>query len=294
MIQKKTKIVWLDVVIITLLAAVSIYVVHRVTVKLNYTWNWSVIPKYLFRYDENTGRWTSAVIMQGLYNTIRLSVWATILATVIGLVMGILRTTPKLFNRLIGRTYLELVRNLPPLVLVFIFYYFVSDQIMPALGIEEYVRSLQPETQDILTFFFAPPRFFNAFLSAVATIGIFQGAYITEIVRAGIQSIEKGQWEASYALVLSWAQQMRHIVLPQAIKRLLPPLAGQFISTVKDSAIVSAISIPELTFQGLELMNATGRTIEIWITISLLYLALTLALSLGVYRLEIHFRRSDN
>lgn len=293
MLRKKAKITWLDVIIITMLALVSAYVAYRVMVKLDYKWNWAVIPKYLYRYDDNTGQWTAALIMQGLYNTIRLSAWATLLATVIGLTMGILRTTRKLFNRLIGRTYLELIRNLPPLVLVFIFYYFVSDQIMPALGLEQYVRSLSPDAQATLTFLFAPPRFFNAFLSAVVTVGIFEGAYITEIVRAGIQSIEKGQWEASYALGLSYWQQMRYIILPQAVKRLLPPLAGQFISTVKDSAIVSAISIPELTFQGIELMNATARTIEVWITITLLYLILTLSLSLGVDRLEVYLQRSD-
>lgn len=119
------------------------------------------------------------------------------------------------------------------------------------------------------------------------TLAIFEAAYIAEIVRAGIESIERGQWEASYALGLTRRQQMRHVILPQAARRILPPLAGQFISTIKDSAIVSVISIQELTFQGLELMSATYLTFEIWITITILYLILTLSLSLAVGRLEI-------
>ena len=124
------------------------------------------------------------------------------------------------------------------------------------------------------------------------TIALIEAAYIAEIVRAGIESIEKGQFEAANALGLSWWQKMQHVILPQALQRILPPLAGQFISTIKDSAIVSVISIPELTFQGMELMAATYLTFECWITITVLYLVLTLSLSLAVERLEIHMRRS--
>ena len=114
----------------------------------------------------------------------------------------------------------------------------------------------------------------------------FEGAYITEIVRSGIQSIERGQWGAASALGFSKLQQMRYIILPQAIQRILPLLAGRFISLIKDSAMVSVISMQELTFQGLELMAATYLTFEIWITITVLYLILTLSRSLAVSRLE--------
>ncbi len=123
-------------------------------------------------------------------------------------------------------------------------------------------------------------------------IALFEGAYITEIVRAGIQSIEKGQWEASHALGLSRWQQMRHVVLPQAVQRILPPLAGEFINTIKNSSIVSVISIQELTFQGMELLAATRLTFEVWMTVAGLYLVVCLLLSLAVSRLENHMRRS--
>ncbi|MHB9099232.1 MAG: amino acid ABC transporter permease, partial [Syntrophales bacterium] len=138
---------------------------------------------------------------------------------------------------------------------------------------------------------FAPPTRLSGFFAGLATLVLYEAAYITEIVRAGIQSIEKGQWEAAHALGLSRWQQMRFVILPQALQRILPALAGQLISTIKDSAIVSVISIPELTFQGLELMSATYLTFEVWITITALYFLLTFTCSLGVRRLESAWQR---
>ena len=293
MIAKKVRITLLDVFILVLAGLAVFYIAYRIRVGIHYKWNWEAIPQYLFRYDEESGRWVANLLVQGLFNTIRLSVWGTLLATLVGGAMGMCRIGRSLFNRLLGWTYVELIRNLPPLVLVFIFYYFVSDQIMPLLGVDEFVRSRSESTQAVLTFLFAPPSLFAPFLSALVTLALFEGAYITEIVRAGIESIEKGQWEASYALGLSRWQQMRYVILPQATVRILPPLAGQFISTVKDSAIVSVISIPELTFQGMELMAATYMVFEVWITVTVLYLVLTLALSLAVERLELRMRRYE-
>jgi polar amino acid transport system permease protein len=202
-------------------------------------------------------------------------------------VAGLFRASQNLFLRLTGRLYVELIRNMPPLVLIFIFYFFLSGQIMPLLHLHQRVCEWSHGMQRVCTFLFAPPVSFSAFVSALISLALFEGAYIAEIVRAGIQSIDKGQWEASYALGLSKRHQMRYIILPQAAQRILPPLAGQFISLVKDSAIVSVISIQELTFQGMELMAATYLTFEIWITISALYLIMTLSCSLAVERLEI-------
>jgi polar amino acid transport system permease protein len=291
--RKKSRITFLDIALFLFLLAGAIYVLHRVKVGLHYNWDWGSIPQFLFRYDEESKGWVTNILMQGLFTTIRLSVWSTLLATIIGTVMGLCRLSKSLFGRLIGRTYVELIRNLPPLVLIFIFYFFLSDQIMTSIGVDEFVKSRSENTQALFTFLFAPPPLFSAFLSALITLALFEGAYIAEIVRAGVQSIEKGQWEASHALGLSWWQQMRYIILPQATQRILPPLAGQFISTIKDSAIVSVISIQELTFQGMELMSATYLTFEVWITVTALYFILALTLSLSVERLEIHMKRSE-
>ena len=291
--KRKIRITKLDVVVTALILLLAGYVVYRLTMKLNYKWNWSIIPQYLFFFDETEGRWKANVLMQGLFTTIRLTVWSTLLATVFGFVAGILRTTPRLFNRLLGRSYVELIRNVPPLVLIFIFYFFVSDQIMPMLGVEEFIRSRGPQAQKILAFLCASPDLFTAFLSGMFTIAVFQGAYITEIVRAGIQSIDRGQWEASYVLGLSWRQQMTDIIMPQALKRVLPPLANEFINTLKYSAIVSVISFQELTFQAMQVMAATYVTIEIWLTVTVIYLVMCMALSFAVQWLEQHMARSE-
>jgi len=291
--QRKIRITKLDVVVTALILLLAAYIAYRLTVKLNYKWNWSIIPQYLFFFDETEGRWKANVLVQGLLTTVRLTVWSTLLAMAFGFIAGILRTTPRLFNRLVGRSYVELIRNVPPLVLIFIFYFFVSDQIIPLLGVEEFVRSSSPGTQKVIGFFFSSPDLFTAFLSGMFTIAIFQGAYITEIVRAGIQSISKGQWEASYALGLSWRQQMTDIIMPQALKRVLPPLANEFINTLKYSAIVSVISIQELTFQAMQVMAATYVTIEIWLTVTVIYLVMCMTLSFGVQWLERRMARSD-
>ena len=293
MYKRKIRITKLDVVVATLILLLAAYIAYRLTMKLNYKWNWSIIPQYLFFFDETEGRWRANVLIQGLLTTIRLTVWSTLLAIVFGFITGIMRTTPRLFNRLVGRSYVELIRNVPPLVLIFIFYFFVSDQIIPLLGVEEFVRSSSPETQKVLGFFFSSPNLFTAFLSGMFTVAVFQGAYITEIVRAGIQSIARGQWEASYALGLSWRQQMTYIVMPQALRRVLPPLANEFINTLKYSAIVSVISIQELTFQAMQVMAATYVTIEIWLTVTVIYLVMCMTLSFGVQWLERRMARSE-
>jgi polar amino acid transport system permease protein len=293
MIAQKVRFRWLDALIIVLLAALALYIGYRIKNGLHYRWSWKSIPQYLVFRNPETGRFAANYILQGLFTTLRLSVWATILATIVVIVMGMFRTAKSLFLRMIGRTYVEIVRNLPPLVLVFLFYFFVADQIMPIIGLDGLVHSAAPGAQRVLEILFAPVSLFTQFVSSVITITLFEGAYITEIIRAGIESVERGQREAAYALGLSWSDQMRFVILPQAIKRILPALASQFISTIKDSAIVSAISIQELTYMGMQLAVSSHFIFEVWIIVTLLYLALTLTLSLGVSRLERRLRRSD-
>lgn len=274
---------WLAIAIVTGLLG---YIGYRLFYALNYNWNWGIIPTYMFRFDEETGRWTANVLLEGFFTTIKLSIWAMTLATLTGMVMGLMRVARRLVLRLIGLSYVELIRNTPPLVLVFIFYYFVSDQLLPLFGIEDFYRAAPPALQQKLALLSARPELITPFLSGVLTIGLFQGAYITEIVRAGIQSIDIGQWEAARAQGLCTFQQMRHIILPQAIRIMLPPLANEFINTIKYSSIVSIISIQELTFQGMQVMASTQATIEIWLTITIMYLVVCLALSLAVSKLE--------
>jgi polar amino acid transport system permease protein len=290
-LKKKKGFTVTDWVVSAILILIGLFFAYRIKVGLVYNWSWEMIPQFIFRFDSESKRWVSGILMTGFYTTIRLSIWGAILATIFGVVMGVARTSRILFFKWIATTYVETMRNLPPLVIIFIAYFFVADQLLAPLGIDDWADTLSPSSQNTLAVLFARPGYLSSFLAALMTLAIFEGAYITEIVRAGIESIGKGQWEASHALGLSWYQQMRYIILPQSFQRIMPPMAGQFISLIKDSSIVSVISIQELCFQGIELMTSTLYTIEIWIVVTLMYLALTMPCSFIVERLEIRMNR---
>lgn len=280
-----------DAVALLLLLLAGGYIGYQAFTGLEYHWNWSVIPQFILRQDTASGRWVPGILLQGLITTFRLSVWSIILATLIGIFFGLCRVSTRPYWRLVAGTYVGLVRNTPPLVIVFVFYFFIGDQIMTALSMNDLAYSLSDSPHPLLTILFGPLEQLPQILSAVITVGLFEGAYIAEIVRAGIESVESGQWEASCALGLKRSQQMRYIILPQALQRMLPALAGQFISTIKDSSIVAVISIQELTFQGLQLMTTTYRTFETWITVLGMYFVLTFLCSALVRRLETGMKR---
>ena len=286
MYKKTLRLKKSDFIVGTLLLLMGVAAYYRVGIGLNYTWNWEKIPQFLFRFDEESGKWVSNVLMWGLYNTIRLSIFGTILAILLGTIMGICRSSNVVFLRLVSGTYVETMRNLPPLVIIFLVYFFIGNHLLPYSGIGEALEGRDNLLVSLVTFCLAAPEQLTTFLSALFTLAIFEGAYITEIVRAGIQSIRKGQWEAAHSLGMTRYQQMRYIILPQAFQHILPPLAGQFISLIKDSAIVSVISIPELSFRANELMTGTLLTMEIWITVTVMYLLLTLPCSLAIQKLE--------
>ena len=249
-LKTKKALTPLDAVLAILFVGIGLYLLYRVNVGLNYKWNWSTIPQYLFRYDPQQESWLPNLLMQGFFTTIRLSFWGTILATLLGTMMGLFRLSHRLFRRLVGGTYVELIRNLPPLVLIFIFYFFISDQIMPVLSVEEFFQARSGSTKPLLTFLFAPAAQFPAFLSALVTLAVFEGAYITEIVRAGIQSIEKGQWEVSSALGFSRKQQLRHIILPQAVQRILPPWRDSLFQPSRIRPLYRLFQSRSLRFRG--------------------------------------------
>lgn len=289
--QKRIRFTLLDAALVAALAGGIGYIVFKAATGLNYHWNWDVIPQFLLRFDESTGSWKPGMLMLGLFTTIRLSLWAGLLSIILGTIMGLLRISPSLFKRQIASTYVGLIRNTPPLVLIFVFYFFVGDQIMSLLRVDEFIYTLSDTTKEVLSWFFGPMNRFPQFLSALITLSLFEAAYIAEIVRAGVESVEKGQWEAAASTGMTRRQTMMSIILPQAIQRMLPALAGQFISIVKDSAIVSVISIEELTFQAQQLMTTTYRSFEIWTTVLVMYFVLTFLCSLAVRKLELTLKR---
>ena len=276
----------IDVAVISAVIGFIVYVVYRVDTVLVYNWYWGFIPDYILRWDEELGRYAPNLLLKGLFTTFRLAVWSLLLASLIGVIMGVMRTSKRLFPRMVSRLYVEFVRNMPPVVFLFIFYFFISSQLIPILGIDEISVRASPTTLVFLEMALGPPELFSNVISGIICLAIFEAAYITEIVRAGIQSIDRGQIEAGQSIGLSQFQVLRWIVLPQAVQRMVPPLAGQFITLIKDSSLVSLISIQELTFLAQEVAYSTQYVFEIWIFVAVMYFCICYSLAWLFGRLE--------
>ena len=208
--------------------------------------------------------WRAGPLLWGLWTTLWLSAASSIFGLIIGLVTGLCRVSNNLTLRNLSITYIELIRGTPLLVQIFIFYFFLGTVL------------------DI-----------SRIVAGISALAIFAGAYVAEIIRAGIQSIPKGQMEAARSLGMNVPQAMVHIILPQAFKRTLPPLAGQFISLIKDSSLVSVIAITDLTKSGREVITSTFATFEIWFVVAFLYLMLTSVLSQVIAWVERRLSVSD-
>lgn len=255
---------------------------------LRYDWQWEKMLPHFFYFENGTIH--PGVFILGIFYTIKLSLWSIIFASILGTILGIMRSSSKLFRNLVSVTFVELHRNIPPIVLIFISYFFIGDQLFSLLHIDSMIRSMGDDLRNITEIMFAPLPIMSSFFSGVLALTVYEAAYISEIVKSGIMSVHKSQIESAYALGMTKFKVIRYVILPQAFRMILPPLASQFVSTIKDSAIVSVIAVPELTFQGLELMSATFLTMEIWIVITLLYFALTFSCSKVISTLETRLR----
>jgi polar amino acid transport system permease protein len=242
-----------------LLVGAIFWFFYNSTAQLGYNWQWYQIPQYIFIHDE-TGYYAGP-LWDGLMVTLRISGISLLLAFMIGLATALFRLSNSFVARIIARVYLEAIRNTPLLIQLF-FIYFVLG---PVLGI-------------------------SRMASAILALSLFEGAYASEIFRAGIVSIRRGQWEAAYSLGLSSFDTYYCVVLPQAIRRILPPLTSQAISLIKDSALVSTIAIYDLTMQAQAVIAETFLTFELWFTVAGMYLAVTITLSFIVHWMEHRFK----
>jgi len=207
---------------------------------------------------------TKGILVTGLITTLEISVYSTIIGLIIGLIAGLGRISDNPMVKGLATIYVELIRGTPLLVQILIFYFFIGTLLQ-----------------------------FSRFAAGTLALAVFAGAYVAEIIRAGIQSIHPGQMEAARSLGMNYFQAMRYIILPQALKRTLPPLAGQFISLIKDSSLVSVIAITDLTKAGREVVTSTFAYFEIYFTVALMYLVLTFSLSMFVKFIERRFAVSD-
>ena len=290
----RLRVGWLDLVVLVIVAGFLVFVVYRIDNVLQYKWRWDRTFAFILRWDPKRGEWVTNLLAQGLFTTIRLTIWGMLLAVLIGTVGGICRVSHTLLPRVIARLYVELVRNIPPLVFVFIIYFFVSGQIVAFLGVDRFVASASPVTRDVIGVLFDQPKLFANFITGLICLSLFEGAYVTEIMRAGIESIETGQWEAAQSLGLTRWQTLRLVVLPQALARILPALAGQLISLIKTSSIVSLIAIQELTFLAGEVAVSTSSVFEVWIVVAGMYFIICFACArlFGVFERKLAVARA--
>jgi len=248
-----------DVVKFLLVVGAATWVMASGTERLGYAWHWYRVPQYILLLEDSSV--IAGPLLLGLMVTLRITAVSLVLAFTFGLTSALFRLSRSWVARILARGYLELIRNTPLLVQLFFIYFVLS----PILDI-------------------------SRFTSAVLALSLFEGAYASEIFRAGIVSIQRGQWEAAYSLGLGTFHAYRHIVLPQAIRMILPPLTGQAVSLVKDSALVSTIAVYDLTMEGQAIIAETYLTFELWFTIAAMYLLITVTLSSLVNILENRFR----
>ena len=212
-------------------------------------------------------KWKLGLLILGLWLTLKISVLATILGIIIGIAGGLARLSANPALKWSTIIYVELIRGSPLLVQILIWYFVIGTV-----------------ANDLLAFYGIGRL--PAFWYGVASLACFAGAYVTEIVRGGIQSIHRGQTEAARSLGMTYGQSMLHIIMPQALRRILPPLAGQFISLIKDSSLLGIIAIRELTKAAREVVTTTLQPFEIFMMCAVLYLVLTFTLSMFVQNLE--------
>jgi len=210
-------------------------------------------------------------VSDGLGVTVRLTIVAFALILVVGLLGGLGRTAKNPFINGVATLYVEIIRGIPLLVQL-IFIYYASPQILTALG-ETIVRvapPLAPLGQAMIGVQL------DAFVAAVFGFTICYGAYMSEIYRAGIQTIPKGQMEAARSLGMTSTQAMVNVILPQAVRAIMPPVGNEFVALLKDSSLVSVVAVADLTRRGREFMSSTLLSLETWVMVALLYLIMTL------------------
>ncbi len=308
---------WLWHGIFVVIVALSIFGIYQSSKQINYNWQWervtpflidtsplevraggdgSVVinddgslvvnfdyddqPQVVIQYDElfvadsdivfegdilaQSEYWSVGPLIVGLWVTLKISVISLFFAVIIGLVAGLMRISNNPVTKNLSFLYVEIIRGTPLLVQIFIVYFFLGT-----------IFDLE------------------RFTAGVVALSVFTGAYIAEIIRSGIQSIPPGQMEAARSLGMNYPKAMAYVILPQAFKRTLPPMAGQLITLIKDSSLVSVISITDLTKAGREVISGSFATFEVWFVVAGLYLLLTISLSWVVQRIEKRLASSD-
>jgi polar amino acid transport system permease protein len=255
---------WFEIAQFLLLAAGVVWLVRRGVTQMDYRWQWYRIPRFF--YKEIDGELIWGPLVNGALVTLEIAGWGLVLTLLIGLVVALLRLSGSISGKALAMVYLEVIRNTPLLVQVSIFYFVLQ----PLLG------------------------FNNPLWAGIICLSVFEGAFASEVIRAGINSVARGQWEASTSVGLTRLQSYRYVVLPQAVPLMLPPMAGVLINLLKHSAILSFVAVFELTTEARNLVAETFMSFEVWFVVGPMYLLLTIFLSWVVALLERRVSRNQH
>lgn len=228
---------------------------------MEYNWQWYRIQPFFYRVIDGELIW--GPLIKGLMVTLQLAAFSGVITIAIGLATALMRLSDSISGRVISKVYLEAIRNTPLLVQLFLFYFVLA----PIFGIDR-------------------------FWAGVLCLSFFEGSFASEIIRGGIVGVDRGQYEAADAIGLNRYNKFRHVVIPQSLPMILPPLTGVMISLIKHSAIVSVIAVSELTTAGLNLISDTFMAFEVWFLVAGIYLAVTISLSVGVSVLEVFLNKN--
>jgi polar amino acid transport system permease protein len=252
---------WFDSLQFLLLSGLLIGLTWRGAASMEYRWQWYRVPKFFYRLIDGEIIW--GPLIYGLMVTLEIAAWGMVLTLAVGLVTSVLRLSGSIAGRILAKVYLETIRNTPLLVQVSIFYFVLQ----PILGIN------------------------NPLWTGILCLAFFEGSFASEVMRAGILSVPRGQWEAGTTIGLSRFQTYLYVILPQAVPLMLPPLTGTLVNLIKHSAILSFVAVFELTTEARNLIGDTFMSFEIWFVVGPMYLVLTISLSTFVGWLERRVRR---
>ena len=223
---------------------------------MNYNWNWGVF----FQETPEGGTFYWEILVSGLGWTLAVSAAAWLIAMVAGSVIGTIRTTENRWLNILGHSWVELFRNIPLLVQMFLWYFVIPEFVPP---LKRWMVSTDP--------------IYAQFISAVFCLGLFTSARIAEQVRAGIQALPRGQRLASMALGLTPVQTYRHVLLPEAFRIIIPPLTSETMNLIKNSSIALTIGLAELTFRARELGEYTFNFFEAFTAATIVYVIISMS-----------------
>lgn len=255
--------VWaLDIFIFSLIMFGLIFFVMKGAMSSGYDWQWYRVWRFIIESDPTTGSWSAGLLLQGLALTLKVSAISLVFAVIVATCTVFMQRSQSTVARALAFCYIEAIRNTPLLIQLFLAY-----------------------------FVLAPILDMGRFSTAVLALTLFEGAYMAEILRSAFEAVPRGQWEASRSLGMDERGTIWQVIVPQALRRALPPLTGQAVSLVKDSSLVSIIALHDLTMNAQMIIAETFLTFEIWFITAALYLVVTLLISGLAFYIErrLHF-----